>query len=104
MKLPNGPLCYPLGTTELGNETTRNQASACLASLGFTSFPQTPTRAASLGLMRLPKIPQDLKAPNLTGPYSFSGETGIGGLRWLERPRKPSENLGVEVPSRPELQ
>ena len=46
MKLPKRPLRYTMDTTELGNETTSNQASAYLASLGFTGFPKTPTAQA----------------------------------------------------------
>ena len=93
-KLPKGPLRYPLGTAELGNETTSNHASAYLASLGCTGFPKMPTRAASLGFTGFPKNPPEWKARNSEGPRSFSGETGIGGLRWLELPKERSNKLG----------
>ena len=99
------PTAHPLGA-ELGNETTSNQVSTYLASLGFMGFPMIPTiptRAASLGFTGFPKSFHKigkLPAAQALSPFRVKlASVDRDRVGW-RGPRSVQKDKGVDVPNR----
>ena len=96
------PTAHPLGA-ELGNETTSNQVSTYLASLGFMGFPMIPTiptRAASLGFTGFPKSFHKigtLPTAQALSPFRVK-LASVDCVGW-SGPRSVQKDLGVKFPT-----